>query len=390
MDKNIRKRIENCICKAILNDPFFASLMLKFQLMEDTEEKITNTFATDGIHLYYAPEFVSKLNDEQVRTILIHEVMHCSLGHLFRRPSQKYIHILWNVACDHEINLQLDQCNFSGRNKYIWPDKQVCDVFKDPKYTGMSAEYIYDDLIKNVKIIDINKMCQKGLGDIIEDQYKDGEGNPVNPDELKRDWEQSLIQATMAVGKDRGDIPHLILEKIEHLTSNKVNWKSLLRDRLYITSNNDWNWMIPNSRYDSTGFMLPSLKNESVDKIVFALDTSGSMSNELVAEFIAEAQRCLDEIRPEKLIFIQCDLRVNDIKEYEPGGIINREIKGRGGTSFIPVFEHCNKLVDEGDNIKLLIYLTDMEGCFPKEPMYSTIWITNGNLVAPFGETIKI
>jgi len=155
-------------------------------------------------------------------------------------------------------------------------------------------------------------------------------------------------------------------------------------------ANDDWDWMKPDiALSDSTTFVMPSLNSERVGGVTFAIDTSGSIDHELLKQFKSEAQNCLDEMRPSSLTEICCDSKIHQIKEYHRGEQIEPGAPGGGGTCFEPVFEHLN----EGHNLpKCVVYLTDLQGSFPKEePPYPVIWCTYGSdAEAPFGITVKI
>ena len=63
---------------------------------------------------------------------------------------------------------------------------------------------------------------------------------------------------------------------------------------------------------------------------------------------------------------------------------------GGGGTSFDPVFDWANDLVYKGTDISCLIYLTDLECYMPPQPDYPVLWACTTDLVADWGETLKI
>jgi len=66
---------------------------------------------------------------------------------------------------------------------------------------------------------------------------------------------------------------------------------------------------------------------------------------------------------------------------------IQFKIKGRGGTSFEPVFDYIreNKMFPD-----VLIYLTDGYALVSLEkPPYPVIWVTTGSTNFPFGEVIE-
>jgi predicted metal-dependent peptidase len=146
--------------------------------------------------------------------------------------------------------------------------------------------------------------------------------------------------------------------------------------------------MIPNRFYDESGFILPSLHSDRMGPIVFATDTSGSIDETIAAHFRTEKQNCLDDLRPSALVDIQCDTKIQKVEEYKPGDSISGDINGRGGTSFVPVFEHIES---KGIVPKCLVYLTDLDGEFPdKEPDYPVLWVAyGGGTKAPFGEVVQ-
>ncbi len=88
--------------------------------------------ATDGVSLYYNPEFVDTLNSATLAGVLAHEVMHPALQHHVRRSGRDPRR--WNEACDYAINPLLLDAGLS------LPD----GVLIDHRFRGMSAEQIYN------------------------------------------------------------------------------------------------------------------------------------------------------------------------------------------------------------------------------------------------------
>ena len=119
-----------------------------------------------------------------------------------------------------------------------------------------------------------------------------------------------------------------------------------------------------------------------IRNIAIAIDTSGSTQGELVKNFLTATYDIIKNSGYFKnkfnLYIIQCDAKIQDVKivksqkEFDDY-INNLEIKGKGGTSFIPVFEYLNNFVK---NIKGLIYFTDGYGKYPdKRPPYKTAFV---------------
>ena len=88
--------------------------------------------ATDGVSLYYNPDFVETLNAATLAGTLAHEVMHPALHHHVRRSGRDPKR--WNIACDYAINPLLVD---AGLNL---PE----GVLLDNRFRGMSAEQIYN------------------------------------------------------------------------------------------------------------------------------------------------------------------------------------------------------------------------------------------------------
>lgn len=385
-------KIDKAMTALVIDQPFFAILAMRLEQVETTE---VPTFATDGKRLLINPDFCALLSDGEVVTVLAHEVLHCALGHIWRAPAGADPQT-WNCAIDNETNWELEQANLEAGNHsamkpFPWPS---CGHIMENRFKDMAAEKVYRVLAEEAAQEPEDRQGQgqgrqsqagrgpkqTGFGEVLE-APKDDQSR------LKQEWERALVQAA-SIGKNRGFVPGAVKELVEKIISTKVDWRSLLRDFLSTTAQEDWNFARPNTRFEDTGFLMPSLHNEKAGHIVFAADTSGSINSQLLAEYIAEAQQALDELSPEKLTVIYCDAAIQAIKEYEPGDKIDVETVGRGGTDFRPVFDHFNK-ADELP--KVLVYLTDLCGDFPTEaPEYPVLWITEYDQEAPFGETIKV
>src|SRR5688572_8159858 len=94
----------------VISEPFFGQLLLNLKLIEMDEQMVKAfsgsgrypTFCTDGVYLWFNPDFSKDLNDIQLRTVLIHEVIHPMLLHIFRRGDRDPV--IWNIACDYHVN----------------------------------------------------------------------------------------------------------------------------------------------------------------------------------------------------------------------------------------------------------------------------------------------
>ncbi len=131
--------------------------------------------------------------------------------------------------------------------------------------------------------------------------------------------------------------------------------------------------------------MLPSLYSEKIGPIAVAVDTSGSIDQPLLNEFMAELEGLCREVHPAKIILMDCDATLHSVREYGPEDQLPRDFKGGGGTSFVPPIEAM-----ENEDICCLIYFTDLYGDFPPEPNFPTFWATKTDGKAPYGVTVKL
>ena len=124
-----------------------------------------------------------------------------------------------------------------------------------------------------------------------------------------------------------------------------------------------------------------------IREFVIAIDTSGSVSGELVQSFINKTYNILQETESFfskiNMHIIQCDAEIQeDVKikhKYNFDSYINTmQIRGNGGTDFRPVFNLVDELIKKKEfkNLKGLIYFTDGYGVFPaRKPDYLTAFV---------------
>ena len=402
-------RLRKCRINLISDLPFFGTLAFKLKTEEDAT---IPTACVDGITLRINPAYAAKLTDPQLAGLLVEEIGHCAMGHIWREGTRN--HQLWNKACDQtlwETILKLTPAT-DGRVA-LSPDCQW-----DSQYANLSAEEIY------------NLMQQKsgggkeggdGKGDegaaspgefqppppptpaapsdgLSEESdssdLSDSSGAPGQPEpgDIEQDWKAAVAQAaTIERQRGQGNVPAWLKLLVEELVEPKVPWTEYVREFCHRLSRDDYSFRRPNRRLLSRGFVLPSLHSASLGPIVGAFDTSGSIAGipKLITDMLSEFQGILDLCRPEKLVLIDCDTRTHQCANFVPGEDLRSFVPtGGGGTDFRPVFDDIEAM-DEPP--ACLIFLTDLEGCFPdKAPDYPVLWANFGDpkARAPFGHTI--
>jgi predicted metal-dependent peptidase len=123
-------------------------------------------------------------------------------------------------------------------------------------------------------------------------------------------------------------------------------------------------------------------------RIVIAIDTSGSVDESLLAEFLGEINSIMQSYPNYEIDIITADAKVQSHEVFFPGESLNYEISGGGGTDFRPVFEYIDSYIDYPT---LLLYFTDGMGTYPNGDVnYDVLWIMPEEKDVPFGEVVTL
>jgi predicted metal-dependent peptidase len=391
------RRIQKARTALVLDHPFFGSLLFR---LKDRECLSIQTMATDGVSLYYNPEFVETLSAAILAGTLAHEVMHPALHHHVRRTGRDPKR--WNMACDYAINPLLVDAGLS------LPE----GVLLDNRFRGMSAEQIYNLLETEAPQESDSKDKQSesggaessaeqptagnanepsspvtdgGIGQVLDAPRPDEESPSV--EEQAREWSIAVNQAA-TIARQAGRMPAGLNRTLEGAAESAVDWRELLRRLWSDTLPTDYSWMRPNRRHLWTGLYLPGVAREGIGEVAIAVDCSGSVSARQLRLFEEEALSILEGQRPERVYILYFDAVVQKVEIYEAGQRIDLNPVGGGGTEFGPCFEWLN---ERGIRPQCLVFLTDLYGSFPPcAPAYPVLWASTGSQKAPFGEVISM
>lgn len=356
--------------KLLISEPFFGSLLLRMNFIEDDSQP---TFWTNGKDIGFNTELAESMPNSQCRALLAHEIMHCVFKHIVRcleRHPKK-----WNYACDYAINPGLKDAGFDIPDWMLLEDQ----------FRNKSAEQIYallpDDFDK-----DEGANAGKGRAGPTDDVRP----HPtVSQKELEIEWTIATQQA-LNEARTRGKLPANLEQTIVNILEAAISWKRQLQEFMTKPRRDDYSRRRPNKRFITSGLYLPRMYSEGLGLVVLALDTSSSTLS-YRDQFAAEFNAILEETHPEKIIVLSVDTYVAKIQEFTPDDIpITLSVKGGGGTEFDPPFIYVEDKLDEVPDV--FIYLTDLEGdCQVNAPEYPVMWVSTTTLRdVPFGEVINI
>lgn len=394
--------------RLLLVNPFFGYLIIRMPMV--AADGWVPTAATDGKHFYYNHAFVDALNDEEVEFLVGHEMLHCVYEHGLRISGRN--HGLWNSAADYAINLDLVDFKIGRLINTV-------TVLYDTKYRKMSAEDIYDDLFEDFKD-QIQKMegdkgdGSKGSGsgnaeldDILKgaiDEILDGSSDegketdatgkngpiPMSDEDraaLRDEIREAVINAANNVGAD--SIPLGIRRMISSLTEPKMNWRELLRAQIESSVVSDYSWLRTSRIGWDIDAVMPGMDTEKSINICVALDTSGSISENMIRDFLSEVSGIMSQFGQYQINLWTFDGKVHNPQTFTSENLedlANYDIQGGGGTLFEVNFAHMkeNELVPDK-----FIMFTDGYPCDTwGDPNYvDTIFVIHGNdsIVPPFG-----
>lgn len=389
LDRAVREKLVTARIGLLLKAPFFGNMATRLTLVN--ADSWLTTAATDGRKFYYNTDFVNKLRPKEIEFLFGHEVLHNVYDHMGRVGEHRDKR-LFNCAADFCVNADLI-------DQRVGEKITTVPCLYDPKYRGWSAEEVYDDLYEKADKIDIQDLLDQLLDEHLdgegddgdEDDEKDGKGRPRLSAEEKRqlrdEIREAMLQAAQAVGA--GNVPSGVKRIIKDLTEPVVNWRELLEQQIQSTVKDDFSWLKPSRRGWHLDAVMPGQKpGEQID-VCIAIDTSGSISETMVKDFLSEVKGIMDAYDEYKVQIWTFDTDVYNHQVYTSENmedIMNYEPQGGGGTDFMANWEFMKE-----NNIepKKFIMFTDgfPFGEWGDENYCDTVWIIRGNKDAqpPFG-----
>ncbi len=407
---DIETKLAAARARLILDKPFLGALVLRLPVIA-ADSGWCRTTATDARAFYYNSEYIRALSLEQTQFVLAHEALHCALSHFVRR--QHRVKHRWDLACDYAVNPLLVKDGLTPP-----PGAMSFDC-----YEGMTAEEIYPCIEGNEEQEPIDQHIydepdSRGDGRSADGRAEQGEGNSRSGDaptagggsasesgtgsdgasmpeplsEAEREkmgvqWRQRLAGAAQQA-MQAGKLTASMARVVDHLLQPQLPWRMMLARYMTATARDDYSFTRPSRREGAA--ILPSLRSTQIELAV-VLDTSGSISDSEMREFLAEVNSIKGQMRA-RVTLLACDDALNPQCpwRYEPWEelVLPQSLEGGGGTSFVPPFDWL-KLQDRQPD--LVLYFTDAEGKFPGEmPVFPVIWLVKGKAPVPWGQRIQL
>lgn len=359
-----------------------------------------NVLSTDGFVIYYQPDLLFSMYKSSrilVNRAYLHMLFHCLFNHLNGKGNRDKI--LWDVACDIAIESILDSFYVKPVYRHQSPYRREIYGRITARRKVFTAEGIYKDLTEmNLTQEELLRMA----GEFYVDSHDrwDEEEDPRVRTERQNQWQEmrEKMETEMeSFGEENAQSGKDLLEQIKAENRERYDYKRFLKKFAVLREEAE---IDPDSfdpifyTYGMTLYenmpLIEPLETREVFKIedfVIAIDTSMSVSGDLVKRFLEETYGVLSEsesyFRKVNIHIIQCDEEIrSDVtitsREEMEDYMEHFTISGFGGTDFRPAFEYVNGLLNKGVFKKLrgLLYFTDGKGIYPVAmPPYDTAFV---------------
>lgn len=436
MSDPIAREITRAKIQLLLTQPFFGNMATGLQIIltDAANHAWCSTAATDGRRLYMNRGFVSRLTFDELLFVVAHEVLHVVYDHLSRRQGRDPEY--YNMAADYVINYTLVK-NKIGTMPPV-------GLFKEEYNDEMTSEQIYDLLMKNQVTIEMpldqhldgaggasgqddddgegqgdddgdgddddgdgeggsqpgGKKKGKGKGGTIKVRVNgNGDGPPIltkeELDEIRSEVLARTIQAAQAAEaqENAGCIPAGVKRMIAELTEPKMDWRTMLDCHVRSQQKCDFTFQRLSRVELGGGFIFPAEDDDVMVEADVVIDTSGSMSTEMLREICSEIKGIMTSFQDFKLRLCSFDTQLYDYgKVFTPQNIdeIDEYVpKGGGGTDLSC---YWNKLREEGRIPERVVVFTDgyLYGGWGQPDYAETLWVFYGGNreKAPYGQTV--
>lgn len=352
----------------MIKEPFYAHLFsgLNREIRMDIPTAcIAFHPASNFLGLWVNPEFWNEklkgVNNTETNNfrfgVIKHEILHIVYKHIFR-GAEFQDKRLFNIAADIVINQQIDASQLIAG---------ACTLSQFPDFnlkSNETSEYYYNTLKKEEDKMKSQTTPKNKSQENLEKFLNRQDHGHENWSELAEEFAgtedliNSKIEAQLQEIANKlkntnhwGSLPGFIRDYIEDMTAHKkqvVNWKHVLRKFTASSSSSSITNTIrrPSKRFGTT----PGTKIIKKQRILVAIDTSGSVDNLSLAEFFAEIRHIYKN--GAHIRIVECDTQIH--AEYDYKGYPPATITGRGGTDFTAPFIYAQTYHPDA-----IIYFTD-------------------------------
>jgi len=318
---------------------FYAGVIMMGESSVVHDAKVCPTAYTDGVNKRYGADFLQRLTRTQVAGLVLHENFHVLLKHLPRhRDLMKKDGRLANIAMDYVVNDIIHDIK----------DKTLAELppgaLYDPMFSGWSVRQVYDYLVDDMEK---NGSGGKGGGEPLDEHDFDAL-DKMTPEEFKQHDEkvqEAIHQGGILAGKFGNKLPRQITD----LMKPEIDWAEVLRD--FWTSSmrgyDEYTYARLNRRRLVDDLFLPTMYSEKIGRIVFGIDTSGSISQKQLSLVASRIANLCETMPPDEIVVLWWDTEVRGKQVFTESNFASivslMKPMGGGGTRASCVSEYLDE-----------------------------------------------
>jgi len=388
--------------KLLLAEPFYGHFVMGLpkEISIQTETAAVALMNRQNIKLIVNANFWSKLSEEHRYGLIKHEMLHIVLKHLFvmKNYSNK---TLFNIAADLVVNQYIAAAQLPEGGIVLDNFAYLKPMYGIALEKDKDVGYYYRQLDKTMKqppkmsfadaVCKLKQTCKNGANQLRIKKLLDGENEALQRHKFWEAFEKmsegerkiAEYQANRIIKqtaervkhkyKNYGNLPAGLAEKLAEILKDmepRFNWRRVLR--LFATSSNSSyiknTIRRPSRRYGT----VPGIKIKRRNRLLVAIDTSGSIQQKELLEFFSEIYFIWRQ--GAEIQIVECDTDIH--KTYNYKGTPPVEVHGRGGTSFEAPMIYGNQEYRPD----ALIYFTDGYAPAPTNlPRFPVLWIISSN-----------
>lgn len=378
--EGFRERIHRAAIRTLCIDPFLGHLAMS---IPHVPAVFVPTAATDGVVVYYNPEFMEGLTDEEFVAVMAHELYHIALGHCLAERGAGFDRRLWNLALDAVVNGVIDDGYevHGERRRHPLPP----GAYRRPDLVGAyTEEEIYTILLREQvdqrefdRVIDPSEgeeghsgRCAgpgaqegsgSGSGRSVDGEASSGEGGRGDGNGDRRGGgsdggpelelrpgpygiqdqygrvvvprrrgmveRQRTVQGAVAdayqqaLAHAAGSVPDGVRRLVESLVEPPIDWRQWIQIRCAEVRQPEESWRRLSPRTWAYGVARPGMVAGPTPLVGVIVDTSGSIGERDLAAFMGGLKKLFQTFPEARVVAVSCDADAYPLLDTEEIGM---------------------------------------------------------------------
>ena len=312
------------------------------------------TACTNGVDTKYGRAFIDALDEAETAGVVLHENLHKALRQLMRyRKLLVEDQPTTNAAMDYVVNdiimnikdktlVKLPKGGLYEPRFHNWSVLEVFDYLRKgnpppppPGGNGKGPPGTGNPLPKGTPIKGKGKVTIGGEDFQTKghDEHDSEAMQELTPDAAKQ-LEQKINEAMQQGGILAGRMGAKVPRAIKDALVDPIDWNAEMREFIQCSTSGktEYSYRKFNRRWLADDYYLPSTEDETVGEVLIGIDTSGSITGEILASFATRVAEICEMVKPEKVRVLWWDTSVHGEQVFQSDySQIRKLLKPQGG-----------------------------------------------------------